>query len=276
MTDYARHARSENTHRAYESRLARFEAWRAGRPVSGDVVARYLGELAESGAKVSSVRAARTAICAAYPEAHTRDVRETMAGVRRVHASEPLRRARPLTERDALDLMARGDARRAAAVALLFCGALRRSEAAALDWRDVEWSDIGAKVRIRQSKTNPFGAGPDVRLLAGSFRSVLAACWIAAGRPAAGPVLGGVCDRTVNRWIQRLAGEAGLAGVSSHSGRRGLATELIRAGCSTTAVQQAGAWSDPRQVSVYAADAGVETGAVAQVFGRRRAATRSA
>ena len=37
-----------------------------------------------------------------------------------------------------------------------------------------------------------------------------------------------------------LAERAGLTGVSSHSGRRGLAAELVRRGASTTAVQMAG------------------------------------
>ena len=35
---------------------------------------------------------------------------------------------------------------------------------------------------------------------------------------------------------------ASLKGVSSHSGRRGLASELVRRGTSTTAVQVAGGW----------------------------------
>ena len=69
----------------------------------------------------------------------------------------------------------------------------------------------------------------------------------------------------VNR--QALAKLAGLDGVSAHSGRRGMASELVRRGASTTAVQQAGGWRDPLMVARYASAVSVEDGAVARYFG---------
>ena len=49
--------------------------------------------------------------------------------------------------------------------------------------------------------------------------------------------------------MQALARSAGLAGVSAHSGRRGMATELVRRGAPTTAIQQAGGWKGPLRPS---------------------------
>ena len=60
--------------------------------------------------------------------------------------------------------------------------------------------------------------------------------------------------------LQALAELAGLAGVSSHSGRRGLASELVRHAASTTAIQQAAGWRSPQMVARYAS-------AVARYFG---------
>ena len=71
----------------------------------------------------------------------------------------------------------------------------------------------------------------------------------------------------INERLQALAERAGLAGVSSHSGRRGLAAELVRRGASTTAVQIAGGWRSPQMVARYASGVAVEDGAVARFFG---------
>ena len=58
-------------------------------------------------------------------------------------------------------------------------------------------------------------------------------------------------DSSPRTWqiVQARARSAGLAGVSAHSGRRGMATELVRRGAPTTAIQQAGGWKDPQMVA---------------------------
>ena len=56
--------------------------------------------------------------------------------------------------------------------------------------------------------------------------------------------------RQVNQRMQHLACAAGLhqVNISSHSGRRGLASELVRRGASTTAIQAAGGWRSAEMV----------------------------
>ena len=63
------------------------------------------------------------------------------------------------------------------------------------------------------------------------------------------------------------SGGPAFEGVSSHSGRRGLASELVRRGASTTAVQAAGGWRSAAMVARYASAVAVEDGAVARLFG---------
>ena len=50
----------------------------------------------------------------------------------------------------------------------------------------------------------------------------------------------------------------GLEGVSSHSTRGGLASELVRRGASTTAVQATGGWRCAAMVACYASAVAVE------------------
>ena len=102
---------------------------------------------------------------------------------------------------------------------------LRRSEITALRWQDVtETAQAGQlRVRVRQSKTNPDGARADDRLLVQSFAAALTALRDATA-PAPPARVIPLSPSQVNRRLQALAG------VSSYSGRRGLASELIRRG----------------------------------------------
>ena len=67
--------------------------------------------------------------------------------------------------------------------------------------------------------------------------------------------------------MQTLAAAAGLEGISTHSRRRGLASELVRRAVSTTAVQQPGGWWNPQMPSRYASTVVVEDDTVARYFG---------
>ena len=119
---------------------------------------------------------------------------------------------------------------------------------------------------MRASKANADGRREDLRLLAGHFARAVEALR-AAEEPAAAERVVPLSPHQVNRRVQVLAAALGLEGVSSHSGRRGLASELVRRGASTTAVQAAGGWRSPSMVARYASGVDIEDGAIARFFG---------
>ena len=120
--------------------------------------------------------------------------------------------------------------------------------------------------KVERRSTNSEAAREDYRLLVGGFAAAVAALRTATV-PASADRVVPLSGAQVNRRLQALAERAGIAGVSSHSGRRGMACELVRRGASTTAAQQAGGWRNPRMVARYASAIAVEHGPLARQFG---------
>ena len=151
----------------------------------------------------------------------------------------------------------------AAIVALLFHGALRRSEVAVLAlgrhrvrgrWRQVV-------VTVRRSKTNQTGDHPDVRRLVGGCAAAVR-CLQAATAPEPGEsVIGLGVDQVNRRFAAACAAESRR---TSHGGRVGLAVELAARGAATHAVQLAGGWKDASMVVRYAASVATRDGAVSR------------
>ena len=130
---------------------------------------------------------------------------------------------------------------------------------------DVQRSGVEATVGLIERATSPHTR----RAYAMARRQLDA--WLeelrAVGGPAGSARVIPLSPYRINERLQALAERAGLAGVSSHSGRRGLAAELVWRGASTTAVQMAGGWRSPQMVARYASGVAVEDGAVARFFG---------
>ncbi len=153
----------------------------------------------------------------------------------------------------------------AAIVALLFHGALRRSEVAALRWADIELTAGGdVVVTVRCSTTNQTGEPPDVRRLVGGCAAALRRLQAAMAPVPTDRVVGLGVDQ-VNRRFAAACAAAGLEGRrTSHGGRVGLAVELTARGASTPAVQRAGGWKDATMVLRYAASVAARDGAVSR------------
>ena len=130
---------------------------------------------------------------------------------------------------------------------------LRRSEIASL-----VWDDITPTARAGQT------AGPRAGPRRPTPRATARTCGCSppaspalsdrlrtAEEPAAADRVVPISPHQVNHRVQVLAEALGLEGVSSHSGRRGLASELVRRGASTTAVQAAGGWQSAAMVARY-------------------------
>ena len=178
---------SPNTRRAYNQAWRRWTAWSKARgipalPASPELVAAFLLELADSDLSLATIRLQKTALGAVHRSTGHPDptdnegVTRVMAGLAREKGNRQ-RQAKPLTDKalaavKATAMLPRGhqgravkaenawDARRRGQVniALLSVhrdGLLRRSEAAALRWGDVEIREDGsALLHVRRSKTD--------------------------------------------------------------------------------------------------------------------------
>lgn len=293
-----RDAHAENTRRTYAAQWAAFEAWCVDRglsalPAAPDVVAAFLTDRGRT-RRIATVRLGAAAIRAAHRAAGEADptaaprVALTLRGIARQHAANPdaaPRQARPLTYDEAVSLLtlARqpergGSTTRAATrrglldaviVALLFCAGMRRSEAASLRWADVVAAPQPdrLRIRVRQSKTNQAGDELDYRLLVNGFAGAVEALRAAGdGEPDPAARVVPLSPRQIARRLAALGEKADIKGLSGHSGRVGMAVELVRRGASTTSVQQAGGWKDPAMVARYARSVQAEDGAVARFF----------
>lgn len=74
--------------------------------------------------------------------------------------------------------------------------------------------------------------------------------------------------RQISNRMRLLGGHVGIEGLSGHSGRCGLAADLVWRGESTTAIQMAGGGKAPRMVLRYASAVRVKDGAAARGFGK--------
>ena len=149
-----------------------------------------------------------------------------------------------------------------AIVGLLFHGALRRSEVAALRWADVDLSD-GEDVAEALRRAQPDGGQvDDVRHLVGVCAAAVRRLH-AAVAPATEDLVVGLSVYQINRRFAAACAAAGLEGrLTSHAGRVGLAAELSIRGAPMRAIQLAGGWKSPSMVVRYAADVTTRGGAV--------------
>ena len=186
------HSVSDNTRAAYSSAWRSFQAWAGARaaltlPASPAVAAAYLSHLAqERKLSVATVRLHRAALAAMHRASGHPDptdnegVRRVLQGISRAHG-RPQRQARPLTSEALAAVKATAKSRRplgdgkrresaqraswrarvdVALLSVLRDGLLRRSEAAALTWGDVELRENGtALINVRRSKTDPEAEG---------------------------------------------------------------------------------------------------------------------
>ena len=153
---------------------------------------------------------------------------------------------------------------------LVFHGALRRGQVAALRWADVNLSagDGIVVVGVPLPDRNPAQDGGDVRQLVGSCADALRRLHAATTPAPANPVIGlGV--HQINRRFAAACAATGLEGRRTlHSGRVGLAVELAARGASTRDVQRAGGWKDAGTVARYTARVGSGDGAVSRFMRR--------
>ena len=263
---------SDHTRRVYGAQWRLFTGWcdsvvLRSMPAEPLTVARYLAVRAGDGASIATLRLATSAIAKAHEWAghdspgRDRGVRASLKGWGR-RLARPQRQAGALTA-DVLAVIrltapkprARGRgvetpqqaAERArfdlALVAVLSDGGLRRSEAAALTWGDVQrWDDGSGRITVVRSKTDAEAAGAVVAITPAAMRA------LDAIRPAGvgGKVkVFGLSDSQIARRVKAVARAAGLADwefFSGHSGRVGMARRMAQNGAPTHEIERQGRW----------------------------------
>ena len=144
---------------------------------------------------------------------------------------------------------------------------MRRSAATALTWADVELRDNGsALLQAHRSKTAPEGEG--VVIYIGREASEA----LRAIRPAEllldrnAPVFG-LSARQIGRRVQAAAQAAGLGeGFTGHSGRVGMAQDLVKNGVELPALMTAGRWKSAKMPARYTERQAAGRGAVARYY----------
>jgi integrase len=263
-------ARSEATQRQYAASWNDFEGWTAAHglgalPADPSTVAIFIAD--RSTLAASTLAGRLSAINSmhrthGYPDSPASRrhvvVRETLKGVlraigatRQQHGKDPLlsddvRRVLAVCGQNVAGLRSR------CLLLVLFGGALRRSEAAALGIRDVTFVPEGAILEIRQSRAQEPGTGYQIPLPWGTNEEtcVVAALrrWLDAlrsqfGPQASGPLFcavsasGRISRRGIHKdsvgWlVKSLSKVAGLhvANLGAHSLRSGHITQSIRVG----------------------------------------------
>ncbi len=284
--EYIREAMAPNTRRAYGADWRTFAAWceaqgMAALPADAGTVAAYLSDRANpdagAPAALSTLRRALVAInrahaTAGHPKPSTHEgVRQTMRGIGRDLGAKRTRKA-PATV-DVIQAMVgtlpvslKGDRDRAL-ILLGMAGAFRRSELAALDVSDLNLTDAGLVVTVRQSKTDQTGEGATVAIAYGSNRSTCPVrslkAWLDAASVTDGPVFRSVTrhgrvgasmtGRTVARVVKAAAAAAGLdaATFGAHSLRAGHATQARRGGAGRWEIKRQGRWKSDAVVEGY-------------------------
>jgi site-specific recombinase XerD len=259
--DLAREEKAASTRRAYRSDFRIFQAWCRGHsvtslPAAAETVAAFLASDVAAGSRPSTlgrrISAIRYAHKLAGHIAPTDDerVKATMRGIRRTVGTAPRKKTPATAERIvAMALAAREDMKglRDRAVLLIgFAGAFRRSEVVALNVQDLEESELGIKVIIRQSKTDQEGAGQSIAILRGSVACPVTALktWLEAAGITAGPIFrsvkkggavgGRLPAQSVADIVKTYAERIGLdpALYAGHSMRSGFLTSAAKRGAS--------------------------------------------
>lgn len=232
-------------------------------------------------------------------------IRNIWSNMRRERGIAPRRQARAigLAELRAMVTALRRDqsiraARDRTMLLVGWCAALRSSELVALNWSDITGAPEGCIVRVRRSKTDQEGRGelvglpwlPDPEVCAAralcALREIVIDLFIESPTPIAdapvflgssfGPgrqklTLARADKKAVTRAVKRAAAAAQLPSpetFSSHSLRRGLATEGERQGVPSRVMRVHGRWKSIESYERYVESGGLwRSNALTLLFG---------
>ena len=288
--EYREAALAPATRRNYREMFLAWERFALGKdpawiplPAEPQQLAAYLDHRAKNGDQVSTLVVRRAAIAAYHTmnglsnPTTSADFRSFMQGLSRDYGNPPSQ-ATGLTSDDLTHIrriIETDDDRQDLALVLTMRDAmLRRSEAAALWWRDVEEQpDRSGRLMIRRSKTDQSARG-ELFYLAEPTMEALDAI---RPNPDVGHIFRArgnfhMCSRTISNRIGHLCRRAGLTGqYSGHSPRIGMAQDLANGGATLVELMQAGRWRSPNMPALYIRKQAAERSAVAKFYRRKKA-----
>ena len=273
-------AQAPNTQRAYLTAWEVFFNWTVltdllSMPAAPQTVVLYLEHLGAVGKSIATISLARAAISYAHT---TEGIATGDNPARQPVVADEMKRWRnkapapqqvdaltadalaQIRETARLPRRGRGGRMESAAVAqargavdlaiigVMADGGLRRSEASALTWSDIEfWPDGSARITIRKGKNQP-----DPLTVAVTETTARALKEIQPeGADPATPAFGLTGQTLANR-LRAAAKAADLGdGFNGHSGRIGMARRMVAAGAPTATVQNQGRWKRWDMVAVY-------------------------
>ena len=220
-------------------------------PARPELVAAFLAELAEEGKSLATLRLTKSALAAVKATAKT--PRQHQGRARRGESAWDAER------RGRVDI---------ALLSVLRDGLLRRSEASALRWGDVEMQDDGpARLHVRRSKTDTDAEGAVLYIGPDAAAALVAIMpeGFAVVDPST-PVFG-LSASQIGRRVNAAAKAAGLGdGFTGHSGRVGMAQDLAASGVELPELMTAGRWKSSRMPARYTERQAAGRGAVARYY----------
>jgi len=276
---YINAATSNNTRKAYQTDIRHFIAWGGLLPSSADTILQYLQNYANQlnprtlVRRLTAIKQWHLSQGFADPTSHPA-IRKTLSGIKNVHG-KPKNKARPMTL-EALETMANClrdknrliDCRNNALLQIGFFGAFRCSELVKIQWEDIQFMPEGIEITIPRSKTDQIGEGQVCAIPYGDpllCPIIALISWQERSHCQSGPVFrkiktgGKVKDDAikpsqVSSIIKYVAARSRLRHAeqySSHSLRRGFASEASKKGVPFGSIMRQGRWRHEGTVLGY-------------------------
>lgn len=273
--NYIQAATSDNTRKAYRSDIRHFIKWGGKLPCAADEVICYLHAFADHlnfrtlSRRVTAIKNWHIYQDHADPTANPL-VKKTLTGIKNTHG-QPKAKAPPLTLEQLSKITQHlqqsthwMDARNNGLIQIGFFGAFRRSELVAICWEDIQFVKEGIEILIPKSKTDQGGEGQVCAIPFGN--DIL--CPVTAlknwqqqvktnegfvfqkSRKSNEPIK----PSQVNQILKSVATACQLPQAdqySSHSFRRGFATEASKKGAPFGAIMRQGRWRHEGTVLGY-------------------------
>jgi integrase len=280
---YTQAAYSQSTKESYRRWVTQFEAAGFTLPATPENVVAFLVTLKKVNGELYAAQSINQCV-AAISKAHvvagfidptdSIKVKTLVKGYRRAHGTAATRNAAPVVKDDLTVFLSKLvgktliDKRNKALILLGFSGAFRRSELAALELRDLEFSGQGVIVSLRKSKTNQEGK-PEIKTIPARNNKLCAVTalkeWIEASNIIEGKLFRGITrhgglrdsittcaiNTIIKAAFEGISDTTATSKVSAHSLRVGFITTCATAKVPTHLIMQVSGHKSTQMISHY-------------------------